>query len=211
MATQSGIANAAAPLESLGGAVAAESAPVANPAPLELPSFESVVRDYQSMIFGLCLSLLGHRQDAEDMTQETFSRFYRYRKNWDPTRPLGPYLRTIAGNRCRTLLSRRGRKPQSLEATEEPRTVADDHDRRAECLREELKLALAELPEKQRRAFELFHVHAMPYAEIATTLGCPLGSVKTWVHRARTSLIEHLRSREVIAASKRSKQGRAAS
>lgn len=161
-------------------------------------SFEHVVSQYQSMIFGLCLRLLGHRQDAEDMTQETFSRFYRYQKHWDPQRPLGPYLRTIAGNRCRTLMSRRGRRLQSLETAAEPQTIADDQARRAAWLNEELKLALTSLPEKQRRAFELFHGEAMAYAEIAEALDCPLGSVKTWVHRARGALIEHLRDRDVI-------------
>ena len=169
--------------------------------------FERVVARYQSVVFAICLRLLGHRQDAEDMTQETFQRFYRYRSRWDPNRPIEPYLKTIAGNRCRTLMAKKGRRHQSLAAAAELATTEDEQQTAARWLSEELQQALADLPANHRRAFELFHLHSMAYAEIAETLGCPLGSVKTWVHRARTRLIETLCEREVI----HTRSGRAAS
>ena len=70
--------------------------------------------------------------------------------------------------------------------------------RAADSLREELDLALAQLSGRQRRAFELFHGESLSYAEIAERLECPLGTVKTLVHRARSGLIDQLRSRNVI-------------
>ena len=69
----------------------------------------------------------------------------------------------------------------------------------ADGLREELLLALAQVPDRQKTAFELFHDQSLSYAEIADHLGCPVGTAKTWVYRARTSVIQILQKREVLA------------
>ena len=50
-------------------------------------AIESLVARYQSDVFGLCVRLLHHRQDAEDVTQEVFLRIFRSLKRWDSTRP----------------------------------------------------------------------------------------------------------------------------
>jgi RNA polymerase sigma-70 factor (ECF subfamily) len=68
----------------------------------------------------------------------------------------------------------------------------------AESLREELDLALMQVPECQRQAFQLFHEQALTYAEIAEAMNCPLGTVKTWVHRARANIIDQFRDRQVV-------------
>ena len=162
-------------------------------------AFAKLVGRHHALVFQVCLRILGHRQDAEDATQETFTRVAKYLHHWDSDRPFEPWLVTIAGNRCRTLLARR-RVHQSLTDATEP--VGDDaaasHD--ADSLREELGLALKCLPECQRQAFELFHRRSMSYAEIAVEMRCPLGTVKTWVHRARAGVIEQLQRREVVSA-----------
>ncbi len=163
-------------------------------------AFATLVRRYQSLVFGVCMRMLAHRQDAEDVTQETFSRLAKYLDRWDSQRPLEPWLVAIAGNRCRSYLARR-RSWQPLAATAEPVTEGTRQSQAADSLHEELRLALAKLPERQRRAFQLFHERSLSYAEIAEQLQCPLGTVKTLVHRARGGLIEQLRQREVIAGS----------
>jgi RNA polymerase sigma-70 factor (ECF subfamily) len=160
-------------------------------------AFAALVGRYQSLVFGFCMRMLGHRQDAEDATQETFSRVARYLDRWDSRRPLEPWLMAIAGNRCRSFLSRR-RPGQPLTPAVEPITDAARADQAADSLREELDLALAQLSGRQRRAFELFHRESLSYAEIAERLECPVGTVKTLVHRARSGLIDRLRSRNVI-------------
>lgn len=160
-------------------------------------AFTTLMGRHHSLVFRVCLRILGHRQDAEDATQETFSRAARYLDRWDSKRPLEPWLVAIAGNRCRTLLARK-RAFHPLSATLEPTSSASVEQHDAETLREELELALAQIPEMQRRAFELFHQRSMSYAEIAETLECPLGTVKTWVHRARSKIIDQLRQREVV-------------
>ena len=160
-------------------------------------AFAELVRRHQELVFRVCLRILGHREDAEDVTQETFSRMARYLHRWDSQRPLEPWLVAIAGNRCRTFLARR-RTHQPLCSAVEPATEGTGEQLAADSLQEEVSLALAMLPDNHRRAFELFHDRGMNYAEIAAALQCPIGTVKTWVHRARTKLIEELRSREVV-------------
>ncbi len=160
-------------------------------------AFAKLVGRHHSLVFQVCLRILGHRQDAEDATQETFTRLARYLHRWDSRRPLEPWLIAIAGNRCRTFLASK-RVHQPLSTVVEP--AGDDagaqHD--ADVLREELNLALSCLPDVQRQAFTLFHEHALSYAEIAQQLGCPIGTVKTWVHRARGKVIQQLQQRDVV-------------
>lgn len=150
------------------------------------------------MVYRLCFRMLGHRQDAEDAMQETFSRVAKHLGGWDEERPIEPWLMTIAGNRCRTLLSRR-RRTLSLTDGADPTTDAAEQAKRAEQLHEEVDRALIDLREQHREAFLMFHQDQMSYAEIAEVMDCPVGTVKTWVHRARTDLIRRLRERDVLA------------
>tara|TARA_R110002049_G_scaffold2750_8_gene22160 strand:- start:78956 stop:79540 length:585 start_codon:yes stop_codon:yes gene_type:complete len=165
-------------------------------------AFAQLFGRYHSLVFSVCLKLLGHQQDAEDATQETFSRVARYIHRWDPNRPLEPWLIAIAGNRCRTQLSRRKPvQPLSISrdsiATEQ---VADPWSQTsaADVLREELSLAMQDLSANHRVAFELFHEQSLSYVEIARHMDRPVGTVKTWVHRARAQLIEALIDRGVV-------------
>ncbi|MEM9586779.1 MAG: sigma-70 family RNA polymerase sigma factor [Planctomycetota bacterium] len=161
-------------------------------------AFGDLVGRYHAFVFAVCMRFLRHRQDAEDVTQETFSRVARHLDRWDSQRPFEPWLAAIAGNRCRTFLAKRQRcRPLSTAA--EPMTDAVAQRSAAECLREELSLAMRALPATQRQAFELFHQQSLSYQQIAVRMNRPVGTIKTWVHRARTSVIATLRDREVIA------------
>ena len=141
--------------------------------------------------------MLGHQQDAEDMCQETFVRAIRSLKNWDSARDFEPWLLSIAGNRCRTSLSTRRKRPQNnLELEFVPDGAPDEQA--AENLAEEVDVALREVRGDYRRAFLLFHEREMRYDQIAEILDVPLGTVKTWVHRARRELVDHLRKRGVV-------------
>jgi RNA polymerase sigma-70 factor (ECF subfamily) len=161
------------------------------------PSMLALVERFQGQVFGLCYRMLGQRQDAEDAAQETFVRVLKNLHRWDPTREFEPWLLAIAGNRCRTALSARKRRPAADGAVEH---LADDAPDQvpAQLLAEELRLALVAIREDYRQAFLLFHDHELSYAEIAESLGVPVGTIKTWVHRARKELIEHLRRRGVV-------------
>lgn len=157
-----------------------------------------LVARYQGPIYGLCFRMLGQRQDAEDMTQETFLRALRNLASWDPTRDFEPWLFAIAGNRCRTLLATRKRRPAAQSLGDES-PAADDPDlQAARNLAEEVQLALDGVRDEYRQAFVLFHEQELSYAEIAAAMDCPVGTVKTWIHRARKDLIERLRERGVV-------------
>lgn len=160
-----------------------------------------LVQRYQGQVFGLCYRMLGQRQDAEDAAQETFTRMLKSLDGWDQQRDFEPWLLAIAGNRCRTALAKRGRRPASQPMID---IFADDSDdlQAAQVLAEEVNLALSKIRVEYREAFVLFHEHELSYAEIAESLNCPLGTVKTWVHRARREIIEQLTQRDVLQESR---------
>jgi len=160
-------------------------------------AMQAIVARYEGQVFGLCYRMLGHRQDAEDAAQETFVRVLKSLHRWDAARDFEPWLLAIAGNRCRTALSTRQRKPapQTL-VTEVPETHGENGD--ADCLAEEIHLALQNVKPQYRQAFILFQEQELSYQEIADAMSCPIGTIKTWVHRVRKELVQRLRRREVI-------------
>lgn len=155
-----------------------------------------LVQQCWGQVFGLALRMLGNRQDAEDICQETFSRVLRSLHKWDPTRDFHPWLLAIAGNRCRTMLSnrKRQRRPESLVED-----VAESRSESADELQEELTGAIATLRAEYREAFCLFHEQELSYEQIAEVMQVPLGTIKTWVHRARKEIVTHLRQRGVFS------------
>lgn len=159
----------------------------------------ALVERFQGLVFGLCYRMLGQRQDAEDAAQETFVRALKSLHRWDRTRAIEPWLLAIAGNRCRTALAARRRRPLADAAVE---LIADDTPDRqaADNLAEEVRLALTALRPEYCQAFVLFHEHELSYADIAAALDVPLGTIKTWVHRARRELIDLLRLRGALPA-----------
>ncbi len=163
----------------------------------EQSAMKELVERFQGQVFGLCYRMLGQRQDAEDVAQESLLRVLRNLDRWDPERPFEPWLLAITGNRCRTALAGRKRRPQSLPLAEQ--AVQPEVDwQAARNLAEEVKLALGYLREEYRQAFVLFHEQELSYAEIAEAMEVPVGTIKTWVHRARKELIARLNERGVV-------------
>jgi RNA polymerase sigma factor (sigma-70 family) len=165
----------------------------------------ALVERFRGQVFGLCYRMLGQRQDAEDAAQETFVRVLKNLHRWDSTRDFQPWLLAIAGNRCRTALAARRRRPATEPAVE---LVADDapDQRPAQNLAEEVHMALAALRTEYRQAFLLFHEHELSYAQIAEAMDVPLGTIKTWVHRARRELIDHLCRRGAVVEPSRARR-----
>src|SRR5215211_7170423 len=75
-------------------------------------AIRQLVERFQAEVYGLCVRLLHHRHDAEDVTQEVFLRVFRSLHRWDPGRPLKPWVMGIAVNRCRTWMAQRARRPE---------------------------------------------------------------------------------------------------
>ena len=160
-----------------------------------------LVDRYREPVFRLCYRMLGHRQDAEDAAQETFVRALRSLSNWDSSRSFEPWLLAIAGNRCRTMLAARRRRPIA-GALLDDQFMDDSPDWQAfRCLAEEVQRALQLIRPELREAFVLFHENELSYDEIAGAMQRPLGTIKTWIRRARQELIAQLKRREVVGES----------
>ena len=154
------------------------------------------VERFQGEIFGICVRLLHHRQDAEDVAQEVFVRLFHNLHRWDCSRPLRPWIHTITVNRCRTWLTRRSRIPSPVEHLEAIPARAEVHapDELVQGLRE----AVDGLRSDYREVFVLFHERGQSYEEIAGAIDRPVGTVKTWMHRARAMVLERLRQRGLL-------------
>lgn len=150
---------------------------------------------YRVRVLAFCQRFLGQRQDAEDAAQETFVRLFRYLSKWDSTRDFEPWLMAIAGNRCRTSLAARRRRPAPQPLDDVP-SHSHVHQQDERHLLEEVRKSLEGLRPDHREAFLLFHEQHLSYAEIAERLKCPVGTIKTWIHRARRDLFEQLQRRE---------------
>jgi len=152
---------------------------------------------YRRRVFGLCYRILGHHHDAEDVTQETFLRALRGLGGFDPRRRFEPWLLAIAGNRCRTLIAQRRRRPATAwpaaEMADRGATTGD-----AGHLAHEVRVALHAMRDQWREAFLLFHEGGLSYQEIAQVMDCPPGTAKTWVHRARRELMTRLIDQGVV-------------
>lgn len=160
-----------------------------------------LVDRFKGQVFGLCYRMLGHRQDAEDVAQETMVRVLKNLHRWDPDREFTPWLLAIAGNRCRTCLAKRMRRP-SMHVLDQPIPERPFRSDEADQLKEEVGLAIGQIRNEYGEAFRHFHEGGLSYGEIAESMDVPLGTVKTWVHRARREIIQHLVRRGVIEESR---------
>jgi RNA polymerase sigma-70 factor (ECF subfamily) len=139
--------------------------------------------------------------DVDDAEAEVMRRAIEGQSRLRPGAPLRLWLFGIARHvAVDALRQRRRQQPVEFE-TVEHRLVhqpldparAIDARRRAERVR----ALLAELPEKQRQALELLHGEGLSYQQIAERLGAPIGSVCTWVSRARRALAQQLENDDV--------------
>jgi len=156
-------------------------------------AFDRLVERHQGRVFRLACRLLGDRDAALDAAQETFVRLWsRMAEGRAPERS-GGWLRRVAVTTSLDLLRRR--PGAEVEEGEAPEPTAPD-DPQALAARHELdrrfEAALATLPEGQRTVFLLRHAGGLRLAEVASTLGVAISTVKTQFARACLKLQTHL-------------------
>jgi RNA polymerase sigma-70 factor (ECF subfamily) len=155
-----------------------------------------LVERFQSDVFGLCLRLLRQRQDAEDVAQEVFIRVFRSIGRRDDSRPFKPWLLGITVNRCRTWMAKIGRRPATVDYLSE---MPDDAPPVGDSeLATGIANAVNELRDDYREVFILFHETGRSYEEIAEVVDRPVGTVKTWIHRARAQVLAFLQERGLV-------------
>ena len=169
-------------------------------------AFARLVEKHKQSVYGLCCRLLGTSEESRDAAQEAFVRAYTGIRDFDARQPFAAWVLRIARNHCIDLLRRR-RPTLALEPRgedPEPGVAPELQDHFAmtgesavqeQEAQRDLDRAVAALPPRYREVIALFHVQHRSYAEIAQTLGVPMGTVMTWLHRARkelkTKLSEH--------------------
>lgn len=145
-------------------------------------------------VYRLCYSLLLHREDAEDVTQEAFVYAFRNLRRFDPTRSaFKTWLFTIAISRCRNQYRRF--TPPLLDITEAigaaltaPRSEQPEAAHAQSSAREALEAALRRLAPRLREAVVLRYGHGLTYREIAEIMNCPQKTAESRVRLAHDAL-----------------------
>lgn len=153
---------------------------------------------YASLVYGLALTILTDAQEAEDLTQEIFLALCS-KCDYDPERgSLSGFLITMTRSRAIDKIRSRGRKVKFLKrwgqtvTLDVPFCTPPEHVSLAECS-QQVRDALAQLPDNQRQVLELAYYKDLSQVEIAAQLNVPLGTVKTWARKGLFSLRHALR------------------
>ena len=139
-------------------------------------AFSSLVKLYDRRIYQAAYSILRNPDESKDMVQETFIRAYRHLDNFDPSRPMYPWLHRIVKNLCLNRTSNKGYKTASMPEVEPASAMAGPEESlmRDESARE-VRAAVDKLPEKHREIIVLKHFQDCSYREMAEILGVPEG------------------------------------
>lgn len=178
------------------------------PRPLEntLDDFRAIFEEHGMRLFRLAYRITGHRQDAEDVVQETFIRAHRNRKRFDASSDVGSWLHRIATNAAIDLLRKRRRQraevQDSLDSHVELSIADPDPERRARGREVErmVRQALGLLSEKEQAAFVLRHLEGLSIEEIGRMTGTGRNTTKNLIFRAvrkiRLELAPHVEARK---------------
>ncbi|MFF3325547.1 sigma-70 family RNA polymerase sigma factor [Streptomyces sp. NPDC002889] len=152
--------------------------------------------------------LSGDPQAADDLTQDTFLRALRSLHRFEGRSSARTWLLSIARRTVVDSLRYNAARPKVSDRDDWQSAAEQSQPRGLPGFEDGIALAelLALLPSERREAFVLTQLLGLPYAEAAATIGCPIGTVRSRVARARTSLIELLREADAPPAQGRPAQ-----
>jgi RNA polymerase sigma-70 factor (ECF subfamily) len=149
--------------------------------------FETELLEAAPFLRAFARTLCHDVEQAEDLAQEALMKAWQCREQFQPGTNLRAWLATILRNRFYSLGRRRKFQADYDQAVIERTLVAPD-DAESIVALEDVRRALAMLPAFQREALILVGAGGMSYDEVAQIAGCPLGTVKSRVRRARDEL-----------------------
>ena len=154
---------------------------------------DQYIRKYGKRLYGLCMTLCADKHEADDLYQDTWVKVLKRFDTYDPSRDFEPWLTRLCVNTYRDRLRRLSRSPflnfssnETKEAFLLTATAPEKEDY------SDLYAAIDQLPEKLRLTIILFYFEDMDIDKTAQTLGIPLGTVKSRLHKARIQLKEVL-------------------
>jgi RNA polymerase sigma-70 factor, ECF subfamily len=170
-------------------------------------AYRELVRRYERPIFSLIYRMVRDRELAEDLAQETFVKALNAVESYRPEFKFSSWIFKIANNVAIDHLRRRelstlsldgsphAATPEAIQATalqlgDKQETALEELEARE--LGGEIEQAIGRLRPEYRACILMRHVEGRPYEEIATMLDLPLGTVKTYIHRARNELRQYL-------------------
>ncbi len=167
-------------------------------------AFDLLISKYQHRIVNLVRRYVSDPDEALDVAQESFIKAYRAMKNFRGDSAFYTWLYRIAINTAKNWLVAQKRRPplSDIDAADAEQYDFDSRLKEKgtpenELLREEIKRtvfdSIAELPEDLRTAIMLREMEGMSYEEIATTMECPIGTVRSRIFRAREAIDSQLR------------------
>lgn len=170
----------------------------------EKSAFDLLVRKYQHRILAIIGRYISDFSEAQDVAQDTFIRAYRALGNFRGDSAFYTWVYKIAINTAKNHLVASGRRPPTddIAVDDAMHFSADSQlkDRATpenELLRQEIErnvtAAVDELPDELRMAITLREVDGLSYEEIAETMNCPIGTVRSRIFRAREAIDEQLR------------------
>lgn len=148
--------------------------------------FAGLVRLHQRRAYIVARSIVMTHEDAEDAVQEGFLRAHQALDRFDPAQAFGAWLNRIVANAALDLARRR--KVRNAEEISEsiPATFRDPAE--SGELRERLKAALAQLPDRARAVIVMHDIEGFTHAEIGEMLSIPGGTARSDLHHARQKL-----------------------
>jgi len=168
-------------------------------------AFDLLVAKYQRKLFRLLSRLIRDPAEIEDVAQEAFIKAYRALPGFRGESAFYTWLYRIAINTAKNFLVAQGRRVPTQTSTEiedaenfddgESLRTEDTPDRMllSKQVAEAVNRAIERLPEELRTAIVLREIEGLSYDEIAVSMNCPIGTVRSRIFRAREAVAEELR------------------
>lgn len=153
----------------------------------EVEAFSELVRRHERIVFNLAYRFMRDNALAEDMAQEAFLKAFRLLHGFRGDCSFSTWLYRVTSSVCLTELNRRKRRGE-VELTPSHEDETSTQPEETSDMPELVRRCVTKLPERYATIVSLYYLQEVPYEDIAETMRIPMGTLKTWMHRARLQL-----------------------